>query len=162
MIVIFPWPGLQCFALLACVLGCSPYFMTSLAHFSLSRFPRLSPRPLRPLSIGSPHSPAPPLLTSPPHLAHFPSTSSLSPHRSQWPISITVPFWVTSLEPVRPNRQSVSSPATAYRDTCIGLHPIPCSIGNGLDPLSPRSLSPSSFLRSSAVPPTLHERGLVL
>ena len=91
-----------------------------------------------------------------------PSSRSLPFHLLTFSTEIPVahihhrPVLVISLEHVRPNRQSVSSPATAYRDTCIGLHPIPCSIGNGLDPLSPRSLFPSSFLRTSAVPPMLH------
>jgi hypothetical protein len=161
-VVVFPgrFPLLCCCS--ACVLGCSHYFMTSLALFSLSRPPHSpSPSPSPSPSSSLSPSPRPPhnLLSRPPDIIPFhralPS-ASLSP-RATLGSHLTTPVLVISLERVRPNLPWT----TAYHYTCLQPHPIACSIGNGLDlwpplpdlsfSLPPYSTSPQ--VRKSAVPP---------
>jgi hypothetical protein len=122
--------------------------------------PSPSARPLSSLST----TPAPPDITPSIHssthpLFLLPATVSAHHH-------LTTPVLAISLEPpLQPPINRCPCPP-AYHYTCLLLHPIACSIGNGLDlwppTRSPTSPSLPSFLfsplRMSAVPPTLHQQ----
>lgn len=72
------------------------------------------------------NSPAPPRLTSSLHLS-LPYNLSFSSGRFPRLASKHLPFWVISLEPVRPNCQSVSSPSTPLtipRASCSTQSPV--------------------------------------
>jgi hypothetical protein len=140
-----------------CVLGCSHYIMTSLALFSLSRPPHPSPSPSLSPSPRPPrhlHLSLPPRLTSSPSTEHSPPPLFLL--RATLGSHLTTPVLVISLEPVHPSRQSAFLPVPLHVPQ---LHPIACSIGNGLDrvashsPPRPRLLL-ASFFHNSASPPS--------
>ena len=122
-----------------CVLGCSHYFMTSLALFSLSRPPRPHPHPRPHISLSpSPRPPRRPFSPAPPDIISFhralPSASLSPPGHSRLTPNNTRFGHKSRTCP--PTRQSAFVTRTITR---ASAPPIACSIGNGLDRVASHS-----------------------